>query len=223
HIPTIAYAYLHAALFELIRRDHLRSAPHVRAYVDLAREHVMPMWTANGAFHEAWVRWRAGDHHHTLEQMRAAFALLREQGQGVVMPLHGVLLADAEGKAGHYDAAFAAIGAGLAEITESGQGWFDAEAHKAHGELLLSAHPADADAAEREFTRAIGVARRQSAKLFELRAATSLARLWSEQGRRGGAGAAGAGLRLVHRRLRIGRFARDARGPGRTRRGEAIA
>ena len=40
------------------------------------------------------------------------------------------------------------------------------------------------DAAERHFAGAVEIARRQSAKLFELRAAVSLARLWSEQGKR---------------------------------------
>ena len=42
----------------------------------------------------------------------------------------------------------------------------------------------DSDGAESHFKRAIEIARRQSAKLFELRAAVSLARLWSEQGKR---------------------------------------
>jgi predicted ATPase len=42
----------------------------------------------------------------------------------------------------------------------------------------------DRDEAESHFADAIEIARGQSAKLFELRAAVSLARLWSEQGRR---------------------------------------
>jgi predicted ATPase len=50
------------------------------------------------------------------------------------------------------------------------------------GTLLLSmAEPA---AAEESFQRALAVARRQGAKTFELRAATSLARLWRDQGKR---------------------------------------
>ena len=52
HIPTIAYAYPHGAVFEMMRRDHVKSAPYLRAYLELAREHGMPMWLAFGTFHE---------------------------------------------------------------------------------------------------------------------------------------------------------------------------
>ena len=66
----------------------------------------------------------------------------------------------------------------------TGACWLDAELLRKKGELLLaSAHGNDAQA-ELEFRHAIDIARNQSAKLFELRAATCLARLWSDQGRR---------------------------------------
>jgi len=65
--------------------------------------------------------------------------------------------------------------------------WLDAELHRKKGELLLVGTDADAADAEREFGHAIDIARSQSAKLLELRAATSLARLWSMQGKRSAA------------------------------------
>jgi predicted ATPase len=52
------------------------------------------------------------------------------------------------------------------------------------GELLLIQLPPDAAEAEASLQRALEVARSQSAKSFELRAATSLARLWQRQGKR---------------------------------------
>ena len=61
-------------------------------------------------------------------------------------------------------------------------GWLDAELHRKKGELLLE--PQDTDAAEGELRLAIDIARQQSARLFELRAASSLARIWSSRGRR---------------------------------------
>jgi class 3 adenylate cyclase/predicted ATPase len=183
HVPTTAYAYLHASLFELMRRDRRKSDPYVRAYLRLAREHVMPMWLSNGAFHESWLRWRAGKDEADLAQMHRALKLIREQGQGVVTPLQGVLLAEAEAEASHYDDALATIHAQLAEMMHSGQRWFLAEGHRVHGELLRKSQPARSEAAEAAFMRAIEVARAQSARRFELRAAMSLARLWLEQGR----------------------------------------
>ena len=52
------------------------------------------------------------------------------------------------------------------------------------GELILARTPADPAGAEASFRDALEVARRQSAKSYELRAATSLARLWQQQGRK---------------------------------------
>ena len=59
----------------------------------------------------------------------------------------------------------------------------EAELHRLYGELLLQSIP-DVPAAEACFQRALAVARHQQAKSFELRAATSLARLWQHQGKR---------------------------------------
>ena len=68
------------------------------------------------------------------------------------------------------------------EVREFSRGtqacWLDAELHRKKGELLLAGTDADAAQAEQEFGYAIDIARNQAAKLFELRAATSLARLW---------------------------------------------
>jgi predicted ATPase len=57
----------------------------------------------------------------------------------------------------------------------------EAELHRVHGDLLNTT--GDRSAAERDYRQALAVAERQSAKLFELRSATSLARLWRDQGK----------------------------------------
>ena len=59
---------------------------------------------------------------------------------------------------------------------------FEAELHRLHGELLIQSD--QAEVVEPEFRRALSIAREQHAKMWELRAAISLARLWSENGRR---------------------------------------
>jgi predicted ATPase len=58
----------------------------------------------------------------------------------------------------------------------------EAELYRVHGDFVIVA--GDRSAAERSYRRALAVAERQSAKLFELRSATSLARLWRDQGKR---------------------------------------
>ena len=54
--------------------------------------------------------------------------------------------------------------------------------HRARGTLLLSMH--ERAAAEKSYHQALEVARRQSAKFWQLRAAMSMARLWRDQGKR---------------------------------------
>jgi predicted ATPase len=70
----------------------------------------------------------------------------------------------------------------LAETTK--EKWCEAEIHRTAGEIELMSPAPDAEKAEAHFERALSVARAQEAKSWELRAATSLARLWRDQGKR---------------------------------------
>ena len=63
------------------------------------------------------------------------------------------------------------------------KGWCDAEINRVAGEIALKSPEAGPPKAEEYFERALGVARQQQAKSWELRAAMSLARLWRDQGK----------------------------------------
>jgi predicted ATPase len=67
----------------------------------------------------------------------------------------------------------------IAERT--GEHWFAAELNRHKGQLLL--RQGHSKAAEQLYRKALSIAQEQEAKLWELRAAVSLARLWEEQGR----------------------------------------
>ncbi len=62
--------------------------------------------------------------------------------------------------------------------------WCEAEIHRTAGEIALMSPERDAAKAQAYFERALAVARAQQAKSWELRAATSMARLWRDQGKR---------------------------------------
>ncbi len=78
----------------------------------------------------------------------------------------------------------AAVGEALEHIEKSDERFFEAEVNRVKAELLLIQVPPDAAEAEASLHKALEVARSQSAKSWELRAATSLARLWQRQGKR---------------------------------------
>jgi predicted ATPase len=66
-------------------------------------------------------------------------------------------------------------------VETTGERWFEAEIYRQKGRLLL--RQGDAEPVEKLFRKALSIAREQEAKLWELRAAASLARLWRDQGR----------------------------------------
>ena len=107
----------------------------------------------------------------------------RATGHGVFWPWFLLLDAEAKLEAGDICNAALELERALTHSRESGEAWFDAELHRRKGELFL-ARSADATAeAEASFITAKGIAQAQKARVFELRAATSLARLLIDQTR----------------------------------------
>ena len=78
---------------------------------------------------------------------------------------------------------FLAVTAGLEHAEQTGEHHSQADLLRIKGDLILMHHPADAAEAGRCFRTAIDIARHQAAKLFELRATISLARLLKSQGK----------------------------------------
>jgi len=89
------------------------------------------------------------------------------------------MLAEAELRAGNFEQAEA-----LVTTEEMGNRWWWAEFLRLRGELHRSGPVGDRATAEQSYQEALAVAQRQQAKSLELRAATSLVRLWRDEGRR---------------------------------------
>ena len=92
-------------------------------------------------------------------------------------------LASGLAKAGRPDKARSAIDEALAQCARTGEGWFLPELHRVKGEIAIAADPGSGPAAEAAFAQALNVARAQGAASWELRAGTSLAKLWSAEGK----------------------------------------
>jgi predicted ATPase len=88
-------------------------------------------------------------------------------------------------RANQFDNAFGSLDYALRFVEQSGERYYEAELHRLRGELLLAGGRAsDEEEIQGYFRKAIEVARQQDARSWELRAATSLARLLAKQGRR---------------------------------------
>jgi predicted ATPase len=97
------------------------------------------------------------------------------------MPHYIALLSRACAIAGQVEEALNLLDEALQIAERTGERWFAAELNRHKGQLLL--HQGHTDAAE-EYRKALSIAEEQEAKLWELRAAVSLARLRCDQGRR---------------------------------------
>lgn len=119
-----------------------------------------------------------------IAQMRESLAELRAVGYLITMPAMIASLADAVRRSGKMDEGLAAVEKGLEMVDAGGERFVLPEIHRVKGRLLLDRSAADRDAAAAAYRKAIVIARDQEARLLELRAATSLARLWGENGKR---------------------------------------
>jgi predicted ATPase len=97
------------------------------------------------------------------------------------LPYYFSLLARACAPAGRLEEGLEAIEQGLSESLHNNEHWWDAELHRLRGKLIWTLS-AEREAVESAFRRAIEIAQSQQAKSLELRAATSLARLWQADG-----------------------------------------
>jgi class 3 adenylate cyclase/predicted ATPase len=177
HAGTLAFARLHAALFELIRGDPARAEPNASELARLAREHKLIFHGAAAAFLEGWVKAHAGAS-GGLEEMRCAIEQVREQNVLTFLDLGSIALAEAEARAGDPDRAAALLDEALLTDKRAGCRAFEAELYRARGELLLQRDQANPRRAEDAFLAAIAVAKEQGTRSFELRAALSLAKLY---------------------------------------------
>jgi predicted ATPase len=125
---------------------------------------------------------RARNPQQGVEMIKQGIAATRASGASSFISHSITLLADAYGMAGQPAAGLEWLDEAISIIEARGKRWYEAKIRRLRGDLLRAA--GDGTTAEASFRDAIAVVIKQRAKLFELRASTSLSRLWREQGKR---------------------------------------
>ena len=100
HAGVRAFARMHSALFDLMRRDHARAVPRASELARITREHELTMYGAFGAFLEGWATAAGGAPGDGLADMRRAIDELREQNVLLFDGLLKIALAEAEARGG---------------------------------------------------------------------------------------------------------------------------
>ncbi len=150
--------------------------------IPLAQEQGYAHWLATGTIFQGWCIAVRGERERGLAEMRRGLAAKQATGAELKVPYYLGLMAALSGDS-TVEAATPLFADALHRVERTGERWFEAELHRLKGEVLLRGSEASYAEAEREFQRALGIAREQGARYWELRAATSLARLWSDQRR----------------------------------------
>jgi len=149
--------------------------------VALATEQGFPVRHGQGTLFRGWVRVTNGDVIEGISLLRGGSAAYRDAGSEVWMTYYVALLARACETAGQIEEAVTLLDDGLRIVERTGERWLEADLYRHKGELLL--RQGQAETAENLYRKALSIAREQEAKLWELRATTSLARLRRDQGR----------------------------------------
>jgi serine/threonine protein kinase/predicted ATPase len=186
HPMSLAGALFFANLVHWLRREAPRSRELAETLIALAAEQGMAHYRAAAVLWRGWALIEEGLRAEGVAQLRQGAAALQATGVLVYRTVSQAMLAEVLAHQGQVEEGLAALAQALAVVRDGAERYWEAELHRLHGELLLKRAELEALAqaeAEACFRQALAVARRQSAKVLELRAAMSLSRLYQRQGR----------------------------------------
>jgi tetratricopeptide (TPR) repeat protein len=172
---TTAGAVFHAAC-----RQPQATLRYATGLLELSTKHVVPSYQGWASFYRGWAQAYQGQPAPGLAEMRAGLEELESTGTRGSMAHLLTLMAEVYAETGEVEEGWTAVERALTLAEETGARSYLAEMHRVRGVLHLKEQAMEE--AEVDFERAIDVARGQAARLWELRATVSRARLWEVQG-----------------------------------------
>jgi predicted ATPase/DNA-binding winged helix-turn-helix (wHTH) protein len=180
HPFSLAYAYFFATGFHQARGEREAAQELQDAALAHATVHGFGLFLVAGAIHRGWLLAQQGRAEDGLAQMREGLTAWRA-GAELRVPAFLASMAEVHATLGRPEAGLSLVTEAMAVAERTGQHYWDAELYRLKGALTLQGHAGSASA-EAWLLDAIGVARQQKARWFELRAATDLSRLWASRG-----------------------------------------
>jgi class 3 adenylate cyclase len=180
---TLVHTWCWATILPQLLDDTDAVQRRARDLHSIATEHGLANYLGHADIFLGWVLTRDGACTEGIQHMVRGLTLLDNSVEGAqyYMPYFRSLIADGYVRAGRRAEALESLEGALAEAERTGEAWYQAELHRRIGEVHRQCHRNEA--AWQSFERALAVARQQSAKLWELQAAISYARLLRDQGR----------------------------------------
>ena len=184
HPHSVVYTLYQIARLHLLRRERQAARELAEAVIPLAAEQSSALWLAAARFIQGFTYAVLGQPEDGVTQMSQSMTAVFNTGAGVFRPTLLTWMAEAYGEIGNPNEGLAVLDDALAAADKNEQRYNKSEIYRLKGELCVKRPVPDQFEAERSFQHALDIARHQHARLFELRAATSLARLWQSHDRR---------------------------------------
>jgi predicted ATPase len=182
HAYTTSQALYLTCWLHQVRGERCAVRERAAALMTLASEHGFSAWSANATMLHGWAVAGDGAAEAGIAQLGQGLAALEAMGVRQHTPSFLGLLAGLHIELENPVEAVRLLDEALARVDRLDERWFEAELYRLKGEALLSLPQSDHARAKTCFAKALEVARGQQAKLWELRAATSLARLRTKAG-----------------------------------------
>ena len=182
HPFSLAFALEGMAELYQFRREAQHTQERAEALMTLSTEQRFAFWLVSATVLRGWALAEHGQGAEGMAQIRQGLAAWQSMGEALYQPRFRALLAELYGNVGRPEAGLTVLAEVLTEVHTNRLCYCEAELYRLKG-MLLQATGGSGEA-EACFHQALDVACRQQAKSWELRAATSLARLWQQQGKR---------------------------------------
>jgi predicted ATPase len=180
---TLMFALSHVPLTCIHCGEYAAATAQADEGVALADEKGALLWKAAGTIFKGFVFALTGSPANAIEMVTSGIGATRWTGSTLWMPLNLSYLALAHAQLHHFEDAWRCIGDATNAAATTKSKWCQAETYRIAGEIALMPPAPDPANAEAYFERALEVAREQRARSWELRAATSMARLWRDRGK----------------------------------------
>jgi predicted ATPase len=182
HTPSLAHALWFVGELRLYGRDAAGTAEIAAALDALTAEQDLSFYAAMGAILGGWALAAGGQVGEGLALLRPGFATWRDERESLAQ--NTARMAEVCGAAGEPEEGLRLIEEALEHIEGWNQRLHEAELLRLRGALSLLLPEPDRSAAESSLRRALVAARERGVRLWELRAAVDLARLWLGRGER---------------------------------------
>jgi class 3 adenylate cyclase/predicted ATPase len=184
HSYTLARALYWTTLLHQLRREWQVVSERAATAITVATAQQVALVLAPGPIMRGWALAMQGHGAEGLTQLSQGLDTYQATGAVFQRPHFLSMLAEAHRGLGQPEAGLTALSEALTLVEKTGERYYEAELHRLKGELLLQHAAPEVTHAETCFQHAIHIAQSQQAKSWELRATTSLAKLWQQQGKR---------------------------------------